>query len=209
MLWQAAKPGEPSWESPWGPGFPGWHVECAAIAVNRLGMGFDVQGGGNDLIFPHHESSAAHAQVACATRPFARHYVHTGMIGLAGEKMSKSKGNLVLVSRLRADGIEPVEIRLALLTGHYRADRDWTSEMLDEAAGRLARWRAAVACETGPDAQSTLASVRQHLADDLDTRGALEAVDGWALEAMTRGGDDPGAPGLVRDTVDALLGLKP
>ncbi len=209
VLWQAARRGGPSWPSALGPGRPGWHVECAAIAVNRLGMGFDVQGGGNDLIFPHHESSAAHAQVACAGWPFARHYVHTGMIGLQGEKMSKSRGNLVLVSKLRADGVEPVEIRMALLSGHYRDDRDWTSETLDEAAGRLARWRAALARETGPDAQSTLLAVRRRLADDLDTHGALEAVDSWALEALTRSGDDPAAAGLIRDTVDGLLGLKP
>ncbi len=217
VLWRAARPpgdgtaepSEPSWPSSLGPGRPGWHVECAAIAVNRLGMGFDVQGGGNDLVFPHHECSAAHAQVACADRPFARHYVHAGMLRLHGEKMSKSRGNLVLVSRLRADGVEPVEIRLALLSGHYRDDRDWTSDVLDEAAGRLARWRKALARPTGPPGAPTLGAVRGRLADDLDTRGALEAVDSWAHEALTRGGGDPGAPALVRDTVDALLGLKP
>jgi L-cysteine:1D-myo-inositol 2-amino-2-deoxy-alpha-D-glucopyranoside ligase len=208
VLWRAARPGEPSWPSAFGPGRPGWHVECAAIAVNRLGMGFDLQGGGTDLAFPHHESSAAHAQVARAAWPFARHYVHAGMIGLGGEKMSKSRGNLVLVSRLRADGVEPVEIRLALLSGHYRSDRDWTSGLLDEAAGRLARWRAAVSGETGPSAQSTLRSVRHHLGDDLDSPAALAAVDRWSHEALAGGGDDPAAPALVRDTLDALLGIK-
>ncbi|MEP6696285.1 MAG: cysteine--1-D-myo-inosityl 2-amino-2-deoxy-alpha-D-glucopyranoside ligase [Pseudonocardiales bacterium] len=208
VLWRAERSGEPSWPSPLGRGRPGWHVECSAIAVNRLGMGFDVQGGGSDLVFPHHECSAAHAQVGCVNRPFARHYVHTGMIGLRGEKMSKSRGNLVLVSRLHADGVEPVELRLALLSAHYRTDRDWTSETLDEAAGRLARWRAALSRGPGPEAQSTLSAVRAHLSDDLDARGALQAVDRWAHAALTTGGDDPDGPGLVRATVDALLGLK-
>ncbi len=208
ILWRARRPGEPSWESPMGPGRPGWHVECAAIAVNRLGMGFDVQGGGNDLIFPHHECSAAHAQVATGDWPFARHYVHAGMIALAGEKMSKSRSNLVLVSRLRADGVEPAELRLALLSAPYRSDREWTSEVLDEAAGRLARWRAAVALPAGPDARTVLEGVRRHVADDLDTPAALGMVDRWAVDALSRGGRDAGAPALVRSTVDALLGVQ-
>ncbi len=211
VVWRGPRPGEPAWNSPMGPGRPGWHVECSAIAVNRLGMGFDVQGGGNDLTFPHHECSAAHAQVAFGERPFARHYVHAGMIGLQGEKMSKSRGNLVLVSRLRDDGLEPVEMRLALLSQHYRTDRDWTSAMLDEAAGRLARWRAAVARPSGPEAAPALRAVRRHLADDLDAPAALAAVDSWATEALggaAGGCDDATAPAAIRDTVDALLGIR-
>ncbi len=208
LLWRGPRAGEPSWDSPLGPGRPGWHVECAAIAVNRLGMGIDVQGGGSDLVYPHHECSAAHAQVAWADWPFARHYVHAGMIGLGGEKMSKSRGNLVLVSRLRADGVESAAMRLALLAAHYRVDRDWTSVLLDEATARVARWRAAVDRASGPDARSTLAAVRRHLADDLNAPAALAAVDRWAHDALTRSGEDPAAPGLVRDTVDALLGVR-
>ena len=100
------------------------------IALNRLGMGFDVQGGGSDLIFPHHEHSAAHAEALRATHPFAQHYVHAGLIGLDGEKMSKSRGNLVFVSKLRNAGVDPMAIRLALLDGHYRADREWTGGRL-------------------------------------------------------------------------------
>ncbi len=207
MLWRAERPGEPAWDSIVGRGRPGWHVECSAIAVNRLGMDFDVQGGGSDLRYPHHECSAAHAQVATGRMPFARHYAHAGMIGLRGEKMSKSRGNLVLVSRLRDDGVEPAEIRLALLSGHYRADRDWTSETLDEAAGRLARWRAAVRSGQGPAAEPTLAAVRRHLADDLNAPAALRAVDDWAVEAIGGGGADAGAPRLITDTVDTLLGI--
>ena len=127
-----------------GPGRPGWHIECAVIALNRLGMGFDVQGGGSDLIFPHHEHSAAHAEALTGEYPFARHYVHAGMIGLDGEKMSKSRGNLVFVSKLRAAGVDPMAIRLALLDGHYRRDREWTGGRLPAAETRLARWRARV-----------------------------------------------------------------
>lgn len=208
LLWRAKRPGEPSWDSPFGPGRPGWHVECAAIAVNRLGMSFDVQGGGSDLAFPHHECSAAHAQVASGEWPFARHYVHAGMIGLQGEKMSKSRGNLVLVSRLREDGVERAEMRLGLLSPHYRRDRDWTSDVLDEAAGRLARWRAAVALPAGPDAEVVLQAVRRHLSNDLDTPAALAAVDRWATEALSGAGDDPTAPSLIRSVTDGLLGVR-
>ncbi|MDQ3466451.1 MAG: cysteine--1-D-myo-inosityl 2-amino-2-deoxy-alpha-D-glucopyranoside ligase, partial [Actinomycetota bacterium] len=140
-LWRGARPGEPAWESAVGPGRPGWHIECTAIALNRLGMGFDVQGGGSDLLFPHHEMSAAHAESVTGDWPFARHYVHAGMIGLAGTKMSKSRGNLVFVSRLRGDKVDPMVIRAALLAGHYREDRPWSGLLLDEARGRLGRWR--------------------------------------------------------------------
>ncbi|MGB9376448.1 MAG: cysteine--1-D-myo-inosityl 2-amino-2-deoxy-alpha-D-glucopyranoside ligase [Mycobacteriales bacterium] len=208
VLWRAERPGEPAWDSPLGRGRPGWHVECSAIAVNRLGMGFDVQGGGNDLAFPHHECSAAHAQVATGEAPFARHYVHAGMIGLEGEKMSKSRGNLVLVSRLRDDGVEPAQMRLGLLSAHYRSDRDWTSDVLDDSAGRLARWRAAIATGVGPDATATLQAMRQHLSDDLDTPGALAAVDRWSHEALTAGGAGGDSAELIRDAVWALLGVR-
>lgn len=126
VLWRAERPGEPAWDAPFGRGRPGWHIECSAIALNRLGIEFDIQGGGNDLIFPHHEFSAAHGEALTGSRRFARHYVHTGMVGLDGEKMSKSRGNLVFVSRLRAQGVDPAAIRLALLADHYRGDRMWT-----------------------------------------------------------------------------------
>jgi L-cysteine:1D-myo-inositol 2-amino-2-deoxy-alpha-D-glucopyranoside ligase len=188
LLWRAERPGEPSWPSPFGPGRPGWHVECAAIALDRIGTGLDIQGGGSDLIFPHHEFSAAHAESATGERRFARHYVHAGMIGWDGHKMSKSRGNLVLVSRLRADGVEPAAIRLGLLAGHYRADRSWSDAVLAEAQDRLVRWRAATALPAGPDAADVIARVRQYLADDLDTPKVLAALDGWTTDALEYGG---------------------
>ena len=207
LLWRMARPGEPSWESELGAGRPGWHIECSAIALNRLGDSFDVQGGGSDLVFPHHEFSAAHAEALTGRHPFARHYTHAGMIGLDGEKMSKSRGNLVFVSRLRADKIDPGAVRLALFAGHYRQDRPWSDGLLSVAQDRLARWRAAVALSSAQSAEDTVARLRDHLSDDLDTPKALAAVDAWAEQALTHGGDDAEAPALIRTAVDALLGI--
>jgi len=207
LLWRGHRYGEPYWDTELGRGRPGWHIECSVIALNRLGMGFDVQGGGSDLIFPHHEHSAAHAEALTGEHPFARHYVHTGMIGLDGEKMSKSRGNLVFVSKLRGAGVDPMAIRLALLDGHYRADREWTGGRLPGAENRLARWRAAVALPSGPDARRMLAEVRAALANDLDTGSALAALDAWTQAALADQGPDDGAPALARNVVDALLGI--
>lgn len=207
VLWRAARPGEPSWDSPQGPGRPGWHIECSAIAINRLGIEFDIQGGGNDLIFPHHEFSAAHGEALSDSRRFARHYVHTGMVGLDGEKMSKSRGNLVFVSKLRQSGVDPAAIRLALLADHYRGDRMWTDAVLETAQSRLSRWRAAAAAPVGPDAAPVIARVRQHLADDLDSPKALAAIDGWCADVESGIGQYADAPAAVAQAVDALLGV--
>ncbi len=204
LLWLAARPGEPSWASPLGPGRPGWHVECAAIALNRLGRRHDVQGGGSDLAFPHHEMTAAHAEVGTGTWPYAGVYVHAGMVGLDGEKMSKSRGNLVFVSRLLAAGVEAGALRLALLGAHYRSDREWTDRVLETGQHRLSDWRAAVARTTGPSGDAAVTAVRRALADDLDTPAALAVVDQWSAAP----GDDPGAPALLRDAIDALLGVS-
>jgi L-cysteine:1D-myo-inositol 2-amino-2-deoxy-alpha-D-glucopyranoside ligase len=207
LLWSRQRPGEPAWDSPFGRGRPGWHVECTAIALAELGDGFDIQGGGSDLVFPHHEMSASEAHVVTGRRPFARAYVHAGMVGLNGEKMSKSQGNLVFVSALRADGVEAAAVRLSLLADHYRSDRDWTAALLIQARDRLAQWRRAVAVDTGPGARRLLATVRERLADDLDTPAALGAVDLWAEQALAGEGSDPAAPSQVRDAVDTLLGV--
>jgi L-cysteine:1D-myo-inositol 2-amino-2-deoxy-alpha-D-glucopyranoside ligase len=207
LLWQRERPEEPSWESALGRGRPGWHVECTAIALHHLGMGLDVQGGGTDLAFPHHEMCASQAHVAEAAWPFARTYVHTGMVGLDGEKMSKSRGNLVFVSRLREDGVDAMAVRLALLAHHYRTDWEWGDGDLRAAAGRLDRWRAATALPAGPPAAPALEAVRRRVSDDLDAPGALRAVDRWADEALARGGDDTAAPPAVAALTDALLGV--
>ena len=199
VLWRTERPGEPSWTSPMGAGRPGWHIECSVIAGNRLGPTIDVQGGGSDLIFPHHECSAAHSEVLTGVAPFARHYTHAGMISLDGAKMSKSRGNLVFVSRLLAGGVDPMAIRTALLAGHYRTDRPWSDALLTAAEGRLARWRAAAA-RTGADAGAVPAELRTALADDLDTPTALAALDRWADNDVLAGG-------LVADAADALLGI--
>ena len=208
MLWMAARPGEPSWDgASLGQGRPGWHIECVAIALDHLGMGFDVQGGGSDLVFPHHEMGASHAQVLTGEYPYAKAYVHAGMVALDGEKMSKSKGNLVFVSALRRDGVDPAAIRLALLAHHYRSDWEWTDAVLEEACGRLARWRAAVSRPDGPTAEALVEEIRDALADDLDAPRALLAVDRWAAQQQADGGTDTAAPGLVSRAADALLGV--
>ncbi|MFI5763309.1 cysteine--1-D-myo-inosityl 2-amino-2-deoxy-alpha-D-glucopyranoside ligase [Streptomyces sp. NPDC051563] len=208
MLWMAARPGEPSWDGgSLGRGRPGWHIECVAIALDHLGMTFDIQGGGSDLAFPHHEMGASHAQVLTGEFPMAKAYVHAGMVALHGEKMSKSKGNLVFVSALRRAGVDPAAIRLALLSHHYRADWEWTDEVLAEAVARLERWRAAVSRPDGIPADDLVEEVREALSKDLNAPAALAAVDRWAERQLATGGDDESAPGLVSRTVDALLGV--
>jgi L-cysteine:1D-myo-inositol 2-amino-2-deoxy-alpha-D-glucopyranoside ligase len=228
LVWRAERPGEPAWDSRFGRGRPGWHVECAAIATEYLGTSFDVQAGGSDLVFPHHEMSASHARVALspADHPFARVYVHAGMVSYHGEKMSKSLGNLVFVSRLLADGVDPMAIRMSLLAHHYRSDWEWTDAVLGDAQARLARWRAALARAeaAAPEAvnpgvvpaaaaEMVLSGVRARMRDDLDAPGALAIVDHWAdtlvAEPPTRiTAEDLAGARLVKATVDALLGIS-
>ena len=138
LVWRAPRPGEPSWDTAIGAGRPGWHVECAAIGLAYLGTEFDVQGGGSDLLFPHHEMCASHVRLATG-QPAARTYLHAGMVAYQGEKMSKSLGNLVLVSNLRDH--DAAALRLALLAHHYRSDWEWTEFDLPYAEERLTRWR--------------------------------------------------------------------
>ncbi|MGH3170941.1 MAG: cysteine--1-D-myo-inosityl 2-amino-2-deoxy-alpha-D-glucopyranoside ligase, partial [Trebonia sp.] len=225
LVWLSERPGEPSWDSRFGLGRPGWHVECAAIATEYLGVEFDVQAGGSDLVFPHHEMSASHARVACGSDgghgAFARVYAHSGMVSYQGAKMSKSVGNLVFVNRLRASGTDPMTIRLALLAHHYRSDWEWTDDVLAEAEERLSRWRAAVRVAAGsggvPAAAPVLQKVRERLADDLDAPGALAAIDEWVSAVLSPTPAPARATAgatavreevtLIRDTADALLGV--
>ena len=184
VLWQPSLPDEPSWESRWGPGRPGWHIECSALALRELGETIDVHGGGRDLVFPHHECETAQSE-SVTGRPFVRHWLHVGLVGLDGTKMSKSLGNLVFVGDLLKEW-EPAAIRLALLGHHYRADWEWTDEDMPRAAARLQAWRAASRPSRpvrppeppGPaTGRPGLELVRSHLDDDLDTPGALVALD--------------------------------
>jgi L-cysteine:1D-myo-inositol 2-amino-2-deoxy-alpha-D-glucopyranoside ligase len=211
IVWRGHRDGEPSWESPFGPGRPGWHIECTAMAMELLGGAFDVQGGGSDLVFPHHEMCAGEAQVAEPGTPFARAYVHAGMVGYDGEKMSKSRGNLVFVSHLRHSDVEPAAIRLALMRHHYREDWEWHDQELWDAVDDLARWRRALSLGAGAPAAPVRDAVLAALADDLDAPTALAAVDAWV--AATLGTDDladtsdPDAALAVAQLLDAALGL--
>ena len=207
VLWRGEREGEPSWDSPFGPGRPGWHVECTAIALQHLGNGFDVQAGGSDLSFPHHEMCAGEAQVAEGSR-FAQAYVHAGMVGYNGEKMSKSKGNLVFVSELRRSEVDPAAIRLALLRHHYRSDWEWTNDELWAAHDSLDAWRGALKHGVGAPAGPVVDAVLAALANDLDAPAAAAAIDGW-VEA-TESGDhkDIYAADQIRAVVDAALGIK-
>jgi L-cysteine:1D-myo-inositol 2-amino-2-deoxy-alpha-D-glucopyranoside ligase len=203
LLWQSARAGEPAWDSSLGHGRPGWHVECAAIALKHLGATIDVQGGGDDLVFPHHEMSAAQAAVITGEHPFARAFVHQAMVGYEGEKMSKSRGNLVLVSKLRAAGVDPMAIRLALLAHRHDAAWEWHDEEIDAAIARLERWRAAFARPSAGSAVPLIAALRHALRSGLDTPAALDAVDRWAGTE----GADAAAPRTAATAVDALLGV--
>ena len=207
LLWQSERPEEPAWVSSLGRGRPGWHIECAAIAREYLGAAFDVQGGGSDLLFPHHEMSAAEAQVADPGHRFARAYVHAGMVALDGEKMSKSRGNLELVSRLRDRGVDPMAIRLALLAHHYRSDWEWTAADLEEAQSLLAKLRAAVDRPAGAPTGPVVESVLTALATDLDAPGALITLNTWATATEAGDETEPGAGEAVRRLADAALGL--
>ncbi|OFE17584.1 cysteine--1-D-myo-inosityl 2-amino-2-deoxy-alpha-D-glucopyranoside ligase [Humibacillus sp. DSM 29435] len=209
LLWRAARPGEPEWDgASLGPGRPGWHIECACLALDHLGVPVDVQGGGSDLVFPHHEMSAAHGRALSGSDSFAGAFVHQGMVGLDGEKMSKSKGNLVLVSALRREGVDPMVIRLALLARHHRDDWMYDDGLLVAAQQRLDTWRKALSGNGGPVADQTVDDIRAALANDLDSPRALEAVDRWASQTLSRGGDDLGAPGVLGRALDALLGVR-
>lgn len=207
LIWKAEREGEPSWEAPFGRGRPGWHIECAAIAANRLGAQFDIQGGGSDLAFPHHEFSAAHIESAYGVDRMAGHYVHAGMIGLEGTKMSKSLGNLVFIHKLTAAGHEAAAIRIGVYSQHYRSDRDWSDSLLADSEKRLATWRSAL--ENPGDlttAQQLVQKIRTCIANDLDSPSALRAVDEWA--EGPRGVNDSQAAELVRVALDSLLGIS-
>jgi L-cysteine:1D-myo-inositol 2-amino-2-deoxy-alpha-D-glucopyranoside ligase len=211
VVWRAERPGEPSWESPFGKGRPGWHIECAAIARHYLGGAFDVQGGGSDLIFPHHEMCASEAHVAHPDSRFATAFIHGGMVSYAGEKMSKSRGNLVFVSQLRHSDVDPMSIRLTLLGQHYRSDWEWEDSLLWRADDMLATWRRATALRAGAPAQPVVTAVLAALAEDLDAPLAVTLVNEWAEATLGHGAladtSDHTAGPTIRSLVDAALGI--
>jgi L-cysteine:1D-myo-inositol 2-amino-2-deoxy-alpha-D-glucopyranoside ligase len=210
VVWRGERPGEPSWASPFGPGRPGWHIECSAIALDELGETIDVQAGGSDLVFPHHEMCANGVQVATG-KPFAQVYAHAGMVAYDGEKMSKSRGNLVFVSHLRNSDVDPMAIRLTLLRHHYRSDWEWEDGELWASVDTLAQWRRAFALHAGAPAAPVVDEVLAALADDLDAPRACAAVDAWVAATLGDHGladvSDPGAADAVATLVDAALGV--
>ena len=211
LVWMSQRPNEPGWPSPFGVGRPGWHIECTAIAIEYLKPAssddslIDIQGGGSDLIFPHHEMCASQAQVLSG-KPLASTYVHAGMIGLDGEKMSKSKGNLVFVSKLVADGRDPMAIRWALMMKHYRTDRMWTEELLIAAENEIGALRKALKQKEVTPTQDLIQNIIQALAEDLNTPLVIEMVNSW-VDQTNAGGAAGDAQSLIT-ALDALLGIQ-
>jgi L-cysteine:1D-myo-inositol 2-amino-2-deoxy-alpha-D-glucopyranoside ligase len=204
----AAREGEPSWDGgSLGRGRPGWHIECVAIALDHLGMGFDVQGGGSDLAFPHHEMGASHAQVLTGEFPIAKAYVHAGMVGLTARRCRSpratwsSSPRCAATASTRPPSGSPCSPTTTAPTGSGPT-ACWRTP-----SPGSGRWRAAVSRPDGPSADALVEEMREALANDLDAPAALAAVDRWAASSRDRGGTDEGAPGVVSRAVDALLGV--
>ena len=210
LVWMSQRPNEPGWNSSLGVGRPGWHIECTAIALEYLDPSdgdstlIDIQGGGSDLIFPHHEMCAAQAHLLTG-KELASSYVHTGMIGLDGEKMSKSKGNLVFVSRLVAAGTDPMAIRIALMSDHYRHDRMWSQGLLEKAENQLAQIRKAVEASNAAPTDIVIHKIIEALSEDLNTPKVLSILADWSSETLN--GATGGTTNELRDALDSLLGL--
>ena len=211
LVWMSQRPNEPGWPSPFGVGRPGWHIECTAIAIQYLEPAtheaalIDIQGGGSDLIFPHHEMCASQAQVLSG-KPLASTYVHAGMIGLDGEKMSKSKGNLVFVSKLVADGRDPMAIRWALMQSHYRSDRMWTEDLLITAESEIGSLSKALQKQEVAPTQDLIQHIVESLANDLDTQSLVQAVNTWVNQTIA-GGTGGDSKSLIA-VLDALIGIR-
>jgi L-cysteine:1D-myo-inositol 2-amino-2-deoxy-alpha-D-glucopyranoside ligase len=209
VVWMAHQGDDPSWESKFGLGRPGWHVECTAIAVHYLDSAnadpiIQIQGGGSDLIFPHHYMSEQIVRAAYG-RGFANNYVHSAMIHLDGEKMSKSKGNLVFVSKLLSRGIDPMVIRWALLSGHYQQDRSWSDELLQKSTSEVSLLRSALAQSEVAETKELIQSIISDLANNLDTPAALNRLIAWAKSSQSS--PKVNESGLVSRGIDSLLGL--
>lgn len=209
VVWLANREGEPGWPSKFGYGRPGWHVECTAIASNYLDdlnsdPIIDLQGGGSDLFFPHHYMSAKIVKAAFG-REFASYFVHAGMIGLDGEKMSKSKGNLVFVSKLIENQVDPMVIRWALLSGHYQIDRQWSDDLLRRAESEVAIVRSALSRTEVAETDQLIKDLISDLANNLDTPTALNRLVLWAITSQKVAPFNKS--GEVSRAIDSLLGL--
>jgi L-cysteine:1D-myo-inositol 2-amino-2-deoxy-alpha-D-glucopyranoside ligase len=211
LVWMSQRINEPGWDSELGKGRPGWHIECTAIALEYLDPSdleetlIDIQGGGSDLIFPHHEMCAAQAHVMTG-KELAHSYVHTGMIGLDGEKMSKSKGNLVFVSRLVASGVDPMVIRWALMSDHYRADRMWSEAILLQAQNSIGQLKQALALDNCAPTTDLINAIILALSNDLETPQIVSALSVWSTETLN--GSQGGNSMELKAVLDALLGLQ-
>lgn len=209
VIWLANRNNEPGWQSSLGFGRPGWHVECTAIACEYLDDKnsdpiIDLQGGGSDLIFPHHFMSAQIVKAAYG-RDFAKYFVHSAMIGLDGEKMSKSKGNLVFVSKLIEAKVDPMVIRWALLKGHYQEDRAWSNELLNTAESEINQIRRSLSKSEVSDAAELISGLILDISNNLDTPSALNRLLDWSEKSDNNG--DVNQSGLVSRAIDSLLGL--
>jgi len=205
ILWQASADDEPSWDSPFGPGRPGWHIECSAMAMAELGQTIDLHGGGDDLVFPHHECEETQSGAANGV-PLTRHWMHVAMVSYEGIKMSKSLGNLVFIRNLRHLH-DPRAIRLSLLAHHYRAGFEWFDHDIDDGVTRLDRLITAAGRPTGPDPAPTLATIRNALDDDLNTAAARDALDMLAGAILAGAGKDPGSAAGLTEAA-GLLGIR-
>ena len=205
LLWKQCL-GEDGFDSELGKGRPGWHVECVAIANKFSSLPLSVKAGGSDLIFPHHDM----CQTQCNSwlhANLANSYIYAGMVYYQGEKMSKSLGNLVFVSDLLAAGVDPMAIRLTILTNHYSQEWHWSDELLAKSNNRLNNWREALALENTVEPEDLLLSIRTFLANDLDTPSAISAIDSWASQTLQGKGSTHGGAGLVGRTLDKLFGI--
>jgi L-cysteine:1D-myo-inositol 2-amino-2-deoxy-alpha-D-glucopyranoside ligase len=208
LLWKARKGDDPFWEAPFGQGRPGWHIECTAIALKNLpnasSTSITLQAGGSDLIFPHHYMTALQAKALTGVE-FASCYSHAGMIGLDGEKMSKSKGNLVFVSKLRQEGVSPALIRIALFADRYSTDRMWSRELLDDANKLLARLLSALSRQEVAPTFEVVQEIVNAISDDLNTPKVFELLNSWCLK--TEEGEVGGSPGEISRALDTYLGI--
>ncbi len=175
VLWHPSASDEPSWDTMWGAGRPGWHIECSALALRELGTTIDLHGGGSDLIFPHHECERAQSEAATG-QPFVKHWMHVAMVSMDGHKMSKSRGNLVFVDKLRTQH-DPMAVRLGLIEHHYRTEWEWDDGLMARNEARLAQWKSAAHVGSSQGDAGLLADVRSALDNDLDTPLAVALVD--------------------------------